>query len=272
MKLIIFILITFFLVQSFGFRRQKEYCSLLAKCELPFPEADCPDSLRTGIKKLDYNEKKCNESKRLIEKGVPTTNYIGQKLFGFLGQKYRVDYEVIETLPINAAQFEYLLSDIPLAAKIVNAFQKTKYMAVYLDGEQKKYWRGNNGKNLTGEANLIAGGIAEKKLIYFGFGIVKILKWKLKGQVLFDFQYKVEEGKPIAYELNVVVFPGGAVVNAIMNMGLFKRVVKGKIIDVFTDITESAADMNKLSVEEILNKYKWNKEEVEKLKTLTSLK
>ncbi|MFC1586486.1 hypothetical protein ACFL5V_13140, partial [Fibrobacterota bacterium] len=150
-------------------------------------------------------------------------------------------------------------------------FQKTKYSAEYLDGERKKYWRGNNGRNLSGEAMLIAGSIGEKKLVYFGFGIVKILKWKLKGQVLFDYKYKVEDGKSIAYDLKVVVFPGGAVVNAIMNMGLFKKVVKNKIIEVFTDITESADELNKLNYDHLLKKADWTEEEKSKLLVLLAL-
>jgi hypothetical protein len=227
--------------------------------------------MRVGIKGVEYNAKRCGEAKNLVEEGVSTSTFLGQKLYGFLGQKYRVDYTISDSLPIKMAWFEYLLNDIPLAAKIINACQGTKYTAMYLDGDQKKYWRGNNGRNLSGEATLIAGSIGEKKLIYFGFGIVKILKWKLKGQVLFDYKYREVQGMPIPFDLNILVFPGGAVVNAIMNMGMFKRVVKNKILEVFKDITDSAQEISKMSNEELMEKYKWTEEDKVKLKELLAL-
>ena len=101
-----------------------------------------------------------------------------------------------------------MLNDIPLAAKVVNASRKTKYVAKYLDGEQKKYWRGNNGKNLTVEANLIAGTISEKKLTYFGIGRVRFLKWKLKGPAFLSFSYWPGDGKSIEYDMKIIAAPG----------------------------------------------------------------
>ncbi|MBF0430079.1 MAG: hypothetical protein HQK83_02280 [Fibrobacteria bacterium] len=270
-KISVFFLIFLFIANTSAFRRQKEYCSLLAKCGIEIQIKECPDSMRVGIKGIEYTDSRCAEARSLEEVGVLSTDYQGQKLYGFLGQKYRVDYKVESTLPIKTSRFEYLLQDIPLAAKVVNAFQKTKYTVSYLDGERRRYWRGDNGDNLSGEANLIAGNIKEKHLVYFGFGIVKILKWKLKGQVLFDFKYKEENNQIIPYDLKVVVFPGGAIVNAIMNMGLFKRVVKNKILEVFKDITDSADDLSKMPFDKLLLKYKWTEEDVQKLKVLLSL-
>lgn len=255
-----------------GFRRQHEYCSLFKYCKLTGAHSSCPDSMSKPIEGIEYNESRCSEARYLISKGVGTEDYLGQKLLGFLGQKYRVDYIVKDSLPISQPRFEYLLNDIPLAARVVNAFRGSKYTAEYLDGEERRYWRGNNGSNLSGEANLIAGGVAENELIYFGFGIVTVMKWKLKGQVLFQYKYKtVAKGKTIPYNLKVVVFPGGAVVNTIMNMGLFKKVVTSKILDVFGDIVFSAQSMNKLTVEEVLKKQDWTKEERVKIRELMAL-
>ncbi len=265
-------LLIFLVSLSFGFRLQNEYCSLLAKCDLGPPEKECPDSLKTGIPDIVYDDERCKEARVLVKNGVSIKNYQGQKLFGFLGQKYRVEYKVKDALPIPVAQFEYLLNDIPLAAKVVNIFQKTKYSAEYLDGDQRKYWRGSNGSNLTGEAYLIAGGVDIKHLSYFGFGVVSILTWKLKGDVLFDYKYEVTEGGPIKYDLKVLVFPGGAVINAIMNMGLFKKVVRNKILEVFEHIVHSAEELNKTNLEDILSKHKWTDLEKEKLKALMELR
>ena len=257
--------------RSGGFPREMEYCSLLEKCGINILIEDCYDSLRTGIKGVDYDSLRCSEARRLHGLGVPTDSYQGQKLFGFLGQKYRVDYEVVSRLPIKPSRFDYLLEDIPLAAKIVNAFQGSKYSVEYLDGDRRRYWRGDNGKNLYGEANLIAGGIQERHLVYFGFGIVKILKWKLKGQVLFEYAYNTPESESIDYDLKVVVFPGGAFINAIMNMGLFKKVVTNKILEVFQDITQSANELTKIPFGELMKKYDWTEEDKKKLQFLLTL-
>jgi len=260
-----------FITQT-GFQRQKEYCSLFKHCKLSGSHSACPDSLSKPLEDVEYNQTRCSEARYLISKGVGAEDYQGQKLFGFLGQKYRVEYVVKDSLPIKISRFEYLLNDIPLAAKIVNAFRQTKYTAEYLDGEERRYWKGNNGSNLSGEANLIAGSLEEDELIYFGFGIVNVLKWRLRGQVLFQYKYKTPtQGKPIPYNLKVLVFPGGAVVNTIMNMGLFKKVVTNKILDVFNDIVLSAQELSKLKTEQVLKLQDWTPEERVKIKELMNI-
>ena len=57
-----------------------------------------------------------------------------------------------------------------------------------------------------------------------------------------------------------------------MNLGLFKRVVKNKILEVFEDISDSAAELNKFDYNKLLKKYKWTEGEKKKLKVLLSLK
>ncbi len=270
---VLFICMTGSAQSAHGFRHQHEYCSLLARCGIELKYKDCHDSLKTGIKGVAYNAVRCNEARQLEKAGIKTDDYLGRKLYGFLGQRYRVDYPIHDNLPIKTSWLEYLVSDIPLAAKMVNAFQDTKYSVEYLDGDRKRYWRGSNGRNLSGEANLIAGSLDSNHLIYFGFGIVKVLKWKLKGDVLFEFKYKdgTSEGQ-IPYDLKIIVFPGGAIVNAIMNMGLFKKVVRNKILEVFKHITDSGQELAKLSFEEILKKADWTEAEKVKLKELMALR
>ncbi len=269
---LIFIILNLTVIHSFGFRRQKEYCSLMAKCHLEYSKETCPDSLITGAKKVKYTPEKCTELKDLITNGIDPNDPTGHLLIGFMGQRYRVDYQIKDSLSIDQKSFEYLLDNIPLAANVVNTFQETEYWAEYLDGDRKKYWKGNNGGNLSGEAELIGGGIPTKNLTYFGFGVVKVMRWKLRGRVLFSYKYYISPSHKINYHLHVIVFPGGSFVNAIMNMGLFKRVVRNKIKDVFMDITHSAEDLKKTSYEDILKKRKWTDKEKEWLKELKSFK
>ena len=42
-----------------------------------------------------------------------------------------------------------------------------------------------------------------------------------------------------------------------MNMGLFKKVVKNKILEVFEDITDSASDLNKIGYKKLMKNQKW---------------
>ena len=259
------------LSNSYGFRRQREYCSLLSHCHIEVPAETCPVSYRKPVDGIEYKNQRCSEAKLLVKRGVSIDNYQGRELYGYLGQKYRVDYYVTDKLNVKQAQFEYILDDIPLAAKVVNCFQETKYSVQYLDGEEKRYWAGTNGSNLNGEANLIAGSIREKDLVYFGFGIAKILLWELEGKILFYFSYAPVENNLIKYDFHVVVSPGGAVVNAIMNMDLFKWVVRNKIKEVFDDITDSAAELNNTSYNKIIKMHPWSESDKEKIRILKSL-
>jgi hypothetical protein len=267
---IVFFLFVLILPLS-GFKLQKEYCSLLAKCGLEYDTTRCPDSLKTGVKGVDYDSSRCAEARQLIEKGVSVRSSKGRLLYGFLGYKHRVEYPITSSLPVKVDRFEYLLNDLPLAAKLVNAFKKTKYKVQYIKYSRKRSFKGNKGKNLYGRASLIAGSIAEKELTYFGYGVAKILKWKLKGPVLLSFEYRPETGEFISYDLKIIAVPGSAFINIIMNMSLFKFVVKLKIKEVFVDITETAVEMEKLSIEEILHKHKWTEEEKQKLKEMMEL-
>lgn len=257
--------------QTATFPRQLEYCSLLDKCDLEAPAAACPDSLKAGVEGVDYQRERCPEARELLARGISTDGFLGRQLFGFLGQRYRVDYPITDSLPVKAAALEYLLNDIPLAAKLVNAFQGTRYHVEYLDGDRKRIWRGDNGKNLSGEATLISGDVDENRLIYFGFGVVKILKWRLRGRVLFDYAYGVKPDGTIAFDLSVLVFPGGPVINSIMNLGIFKRVVRSKILEVFEDISDSAGDLSASSPDALKKKYDWSPGELAKLAILQNL-
>lgn len=271
LALLLTVILIVLLSNSYGFRKQREYCSLLSHCQIDVPAETCPVSYREPVDGIEYGNQRCTEAKSLLKRGVTLDNDQGRKLYGFLGQKYRVDYYVTGKLNVKQAQFEYILNDIPLAAEVVNCFQETKYSVQYLDGEEKRCWAGTNGRNLRGEANLIAGGIKQKDLVYFGVGMAKILLWEIKGQILFYFSYTPVENNLIQYDMHVVVSPGGAVINAIMNMDLFKRVVRNKIKEVFEHITDSAAELNNTSYNKIVTMHPWSESDKEKIKILKSL-
>ena len=263
--------LTVFVLPSSAFKLQKEYCSLMWKCGLPHDTVSCPDSLKAGVKGVVYDSIRCREARSLVEKGISVRTKSGRKLYGFLGYKYRVEYPIASILLVKPVRFEYLLDDLPLAARLVNASRKTDYKVRYLDGKRKRRFKGNKGKNLYGEVLLITGSISEKQLTYFGYGVAKIFKWKLKGPVLMDFSYRHEKDEAIVYDIKVIAAPGNAMLNIIMNMSIFKFVVKHKIKEVLEDITEAGTEMDRMSYEDILKMDDWSEKDKKKIRELVDL-
>ncbi len=249
------------------FKLHKEYCSALAKCGVAYNKKFCPDSLCGGIKGVSYDSIRCHDVLRLSKVRIPYSRQLRRKVFGFLGYKYRVEYNISDTLPVKIYQFEYLLKNLPLAAKLINVFRETDYHVEY-KSKNKRYWKGKKGKNLYGEAILLTGGIPKKSLTYFGFGVVKILKWKITGPGLIEFNYTSSDDNTITYDMRVIAVPGNKLLDFIMNMGLFRKLVISKIVEVFEDITASANSFNQTPLDVLLSGYTWTKREREQLQVL----
>ena len=223
----------------------KDFCNLVTHCRLPLPPGYCPDSILLGKPKVTYDSARCLEARVLNDRGVgPSHPVVGFRLYRFLGMEYRVIYTVEDNIPISEARLAYLLADLPLSARLVSLYQKEPYTAVYVDSE-RKYFKGTKGKNLRGEARLISGSAQERRLFYFGEGVAEVAWWTLKGPALMDFTYSPSD-KKLHYRMKILVFPGNGIINKIMNLGLFKKIVYGKIKEVLKDITETA---NKLAAD-----------------------
>jgi hypothetical protein len=227
--------------------------------------------MRTGVKEVQYNSSRCEEVKSLVDKGVPTIGPIPRKLFGFLGHRFRAEYKVSNQISMKPSQFEYLLNDLPLAAKLVNTFKQTKYNLSYVEGSGKKTVKGNRGNRMYGEATLLAGSTDEKTLTYFGVGIVKIFKWRLRGPILLYYNYSTDKGNTIKYNMTIKAAAMNKLVNMIMNMAVFKAIVKTHIEELFKEIAETTEEINKISFDKLLEKSKWSEEEQQKLKELRAL-
>ncbi len=143
-----------------------------------------------------------------------------------------------------------------------------------MDGAERKHFKGTKGKRLSGEAQLISGGTEERRLFYFGKGVAEVAMWRLTGPALMDFGYKSYQnpkGQGLHYQMKILVFPGNGVVNGIMNMGLFKRIVYGKIREVLIDITDSARKLAESGDAGIQSSAKWTAEEKRKIEQLLKL-
>lgn len=250
---------------------QKDFCNLVRGCGLPEPAGYCPASIeKPGF---TFDSTRCLEARLLNARGVtPTHPVVGFKLYRFLGMEYRVIYTVEEDLPISEARLAYLLADLPLAARLVSHFRKEPYTAEYLDAE-KLAFKGTKGKRLRGEARLISGTTQEKRLFYFGYGVAEVAFWKLKGPALMDFSYApvASKDKVLRYKMKLLVFPGSGVINSIMNLGLFRKVVLGKIKEVLVDITESARKLATGGGAELLKSNAWTPDEKRKIEEFLKL-
>ena len=252
---------------------QKDFCNLVWGCSLPMPDGYCPDRIHVEKQKFTFDEARCHEARTLNLRGVsPAHPLVGFKLYRFLGMEYRVLYTIEDELPISEARLVYLLADLPLAARLISHFMKEPYTAEYLDAE-RAHFKGSKGKRLKGDARLISGSSHEKRLFYFGYGTATVAWWTLKGPALMDFSYLPAPGKDKVqkYKLKLLVFPGNGVINGIMNLGLFKKVVLTKVKDVLKDITETARKLAAGGGPDILASKDWTAEEKKKIEEFLKL-
>ncbi len=252
---------------------QTEYCNLIWNCSLPMPRGFCPDRSLVTKPKFTYDSTRCLEARLLNARGIdPGHPVLGFRLYRFLGMEYRVIYLVEEDIPISEARLAYLLADLPLAARLVSYFQKEPYTAVYVDAAHN-HFEGTKGKRLKGDATLISGSAKERRLFYFGYGIATLAWWTLRGPALMDFNYAPVPAQPghLHYKMKLLVFPGNGMINSIMNLGLFKKLVLNKIKEVLDDITKTAQKLAVAGPGDILKSKDWTPEEKLKIEAFLKL-
>jgi hypothetical protein len=87
-----------------------------------------------------------------------------------------------------------------------------------------------------------------------------------------DFVYwPVPEKKKLAYHMKLLVFPGNGIINKIMNLGLFKNIVYGKIREVLVDITQTARQLQQTGGKDLLQNSQWTPEEKKKIEAFLKL-
>jgi hypothetical protein len=225
-----------------------EFCSLLRRCGLPAPEA-CTEALSNGAPGVDYDEERCGPARQLSRDGVDPAQPSSFRLYRFLGERYQVVYRLEGQVPLSQARLTYLLEDLPLAAKLLTHFQKTRYEASYLSPPpDRRRFRGRRGDNLEGDATLVAGSPADKRLVYFGRGSSRIGPWKMRGLGLVELRYAAEAKGGTRYEIEVVAAPVNAFVNLVMKTGVFRRILLGHVREILDDVSEAAAKLEKQGV------------------------
>jgi hypothetical protein len=252
---------------------KRDFCRIMVGCELQAPFDYCPAAEELGKPDFVFDSTRCSEGRTLQGRGfLPSNPIMGFQLYRFLGLEYRVVYPVSDTLPISLERLEYLLDNLPLAAKLVSYYRNEPYTAEYLDAAHT-HFEGTKGKKIRGEARLISGSIPEKRLFYFGSGTVDFAFWTLRGPALMDFLYWPASGKKagVGYSMKLLVFPGNGFINKIMNLGLFKKIVFGQVRDVLKDITETAHKLADTGGKDLLQNPKWTADEKQKIEAFLQL-
>ena len=237
------------------------------------PSGYCPDRSHIEKPRFAFDSTRCLEARLLNSRGVPPGHpLVGFKLYRFLGMEYRVLYSIDDELPISQERLAYLLADLPLAARLVSHYMKEPYTAEYIDA-RRTHFKGTKGKRLRGDASLISGSSDEKRLFYFGYGVATVAWWTLKGPALMDFTYWPKSGKPnvLQYKMKLLVFPGSGVINSIMNLGMFRKVVLGKVKEVLQDITGTAKKLADSGGKDLLARTDWTAEEKKKIEDFLRL-
>jgi hypothetical protein len=241
----------------------RQYCSILARCGLPVPDNRCAEPLTRGVEDVEYDEARCTEPRRLFARGVRPEGDLGFRLYRFLGRRYRVVYPIEGRLELSAPRMDLLLADLPLSARLLSRLQKVDYQAEYLDPDHTRF-RGRRGKGLSGEAEIVAGGARERDLAYFGHGRSQVGPWSMSGVGLVFVDYEAAGPRALAYRLHVVATPTNAFYNFLMNRGVFKSVLVGKVREILTDIAEGSQKLDAQSAMLLTDK-EWSPEERAKI-------
>jgi hypothetical protein len=252
----------------------RDYCGLIYACGLKIRATTCPAPAALGPPApFAPDGERCTEAREFERRGIgPEHPQWGFRLYRLLGFEYRVTYEIFDTLPISRERLEYLLSDVPLAARLVTHYQQEPYTAVYVDAARNQF-RGTNGKRMRGEARVLTGSYAERQLFYLGSGVVEWGFWTLTGPAMLDFTYWDLPGKDkkLAYRVKVVVFPGNGVINSIMDLGLFRGLVNTKIKGVLSDISETGRKLKASGGKDLARDTAWSNAERKKIEALLAL-
>lgn len=241
-------------------------CSGLKQC-LNYEHPQCNAEEKKPNPDIKYNAEFCSPYLELKQRGLRTDDPRARDLFRYMGRQYRVTYTLNGTIPVSKEMMIYLFENMEFTAQLVNAYRKTKYTITY-DTPDRKYFSGDNGDNLSGSfvwlLNDSAGVDTGMHHLFFGRGRTKILAWRLHGTATAVLDLKEASENSVFYEFRAIVSPNGAILNSIMNLGIFNSVVKGKIKEIIENIENAAKEFAKGNRKPIANyapfkQEKWKK-------------
>jgi len=222
-------------------------CSGVKQClNYDFPQCSAKD--KTPNPNIKYDAAFCAPYIELKQRGVRVSDPKVTDLYRYLGRQYRVTFKLSGKLPVSKEMMIYLFNNMEFTAQLVNAYRKTKYTITY-DTPDRKFFSGDNGDNMWGNfvwlLNDSAGVGPGMYHVFFGRGRTKILAWRLHGTATAILDLKEINKDSVSYQFRAIVSPNGAVLNSIMNLSLFNRVVNGIIKEIVTNIEKAASEFAK---------------------------
>lgn len=195
--------------------------------------------------KVKYNDEFCAPYKEIVSRGFnpdPKQPMV-HEVFARLGRKYRAIYVNEGTLPLNEDVISYLFDNMPFTAQLINAYLDENYTLEYTH-RNRRFFNGSNGRSLSGEFYWALQDSAGTKLglrnLFFGYGHAKVLKWSLHGTAIAYLDMDPVSRTKLKYKLTAIVLPANSVLNSIMQMGVFKKVVNEKIDHIVGDVKKAA--------------------------------
>jgi len=221
---------------------QRAYCNLMRTCKLQDPTASCTEATSAPVPGVELDQTYCSWVRGFARRGIHPVTPDAMEMYRYMGSKYHVMYVVADTVPVPMAALDYLMSNVPLAAKLINSYRGTKYAAEYPIPRDSLYFKGSNGRNLSGLARQLWIRDDHRERVYWGQGKVTVLRWKLIGNVVIEYRAwpSAAGSAQTCYSLRFTMFPANAFVNSIMNMGLFKSVAIGKIQEILNDVMQAS--------------------------------
>jgi hypothetical protein len=223
---------------------QRAYCSLVKDCQVEDKTGSCTEALSDSIPGIEHDQLYCGWVRGFARRGIyPGETPESRQMWQFMGAKYHVMYLVADTLPMSMPALDFLMADVPLAAKLINSYQGTTYTAEYPNPRDSLFFLGSNGKSLNGQARELWIRDDHRERVYWGQGRVQILNWKLVGNVIIEFRCWPAPPSSIertCYSIRFTMFPANSFINAIMNMGMFRSIAIGKIQKILGDILEAS--------------------------------
>lgn len=222
----------------------RSLCSGLKIC-MNVDYEGCVEEDQKPWPKVKYNDEFCAPFKEVTKRGfvADPKQPMVPEIYARLGRQYRAIYINEGTLPLNEHVISYLFDNMPFTAQLINAYLESNYILEY-SHPNRRFFNGSNGRSLSGEFYWALQDSAGQRLgmrnLFFGYGHAKVLKWSLHGTAIAYLDMDPIPGNRIKYKLTAVVFPANSVLNSIMQMGVFKKVVNEKIDDIVDDVKKAA--------------------------------
>lgn len=228
--------------------RQRAYCNLVKTCQVADRTGACTEQLSAPVAGVELDQSYCGWIRSFDRKGIlPTLHTDATEMWQYMGTKYHVMYVVADTVPMNAQALDLMMRNIPVAAKLVNAYRGTEYTAEFPIAEDSTFFKGSNGRSLRGRARQLWEREDHRERVYYGQGRVQILSWKLVGNLVIEFRSwpLASDNKRTCYSARFTMFPSNSLINSVMNMGMFRSVAVGKIQEVLDDVMKASQDYAK---------------------------